>query len=260
VVRPRDAVQWALYYPPVIHGKVREDTRDPSYLAYRAQELLAVGSVDEAEANIVRALRQAPNNSEDSWPTLTSMLPPYPATTASSTRSEARWSMAGGHTVCSIAERSSCSPTKPRYKNSGTRRNATFRSCVPSSSGTPHANNAGCGRGGKGAQVASVVAFQTLAPARQAGRGPEESQTVEIVMSHWVAGKARFRSAHAAHGSATEDPRFPSVSIEEMDNIVIEISILTPPKLIEVKEPKDYLEKIVIGRDVIRTPTCTSGP
>jgi len=49
--------------------------------------------------------------------------------------------------------------------------------------------------------------------------------------------------------SAVEDPRFPSVSIEEMDNIVIEVSILTPPKLITVKEPKEYLNKIVIGRD-----------
>ncbi len=49
--------------------------------------------------------------------------------------------------------------------------------------------------------------------------------------------------------SATEDPRFPSVSIEEMDNIIIELSILTPPKLLEVDNPKDYIDKIVIGRD-----------
>lgn len=49
--------------------------------------------------------------------------------------------------------------------------------------------------------------------------------------------------------SATEDPRFPSVSLKEMDNIVIELSILTPPKLIEVNDPQEYLKKIVIGRD-----------
>ncbi len=49
--------------------------------------------------------------------------------------------------------------------------------------------------------------------------------------------------------SAIEDPRFPSVTIEEMDNIVIELSILTPPKLIEINDPKEYLNKIVIGRD-----------
>ncbi len=49
--------------------------------------------------------------------------------------------------------------------------------------------------------------------------------------------------------SATEDPRFPSVSLDEMDNIVIELSILTPPKLLEVDDPKEYIGKIVIGRD-----------
>jgi len=49
--------------------------------------------------------------------------------------------------------------------------------------------------------------------------------------------------------SATEDTRFSSVSIDEMDNITIEISILTPPKIIEVSTPNEYLEKIVIGRD-----------
>lgn len=49
--------------------------------------------------------------------------------------------------------------------------------------------------------------------------------------------------------SATEDPRFPSVSIEEMDHIIIELSILTPPELIVVNDPKEYFEKIVIGRD-----------
>ncbi|MFW9826960.1 MAG: TIGR00296 family protein [Candidatus Thorarchaeota archaeon] len=49
--------------------------------------------------------------------------------------------------------------------------------------------------------------------------------------------------------SAIEDPRFPSVSIDEMNNIVIELSILTPPKLIEINDPREYLDKIVIGRD-----------
>lgn len=49
--------------------------------------------------------------------------------------------------------------------------------------------------------------------------------------------------------SAIEDSRFPSVSSEEMDNIIIELSILTPPKLIEINDPMEYLNKIVIGRD-----------
>src|SRR5712691_3758187 len=98
VVRPRDAVQWALYYPPVLYvrpnefpagpdwqGMVRqstefylrgdlqkafdsianvpEDIRDPRFFAYRAHLLLAVGRVDEAEADIERALRLNPTDS-----------------------------------------------------------------------------------------------------------------------------------------------------------------------------------------------------
>jgi len=49
--------------------------------------------------------------------------------------------------------------------------------------------------------------------------------------------------------SAVEDFRFRSVTINDMDKIVIEISILTPPKLIEIIEPKEYFDKIEIGRD-----------
>lgn len=49
--------------------------------------------------------------------------------------------------------------------------------------------------------------------------------------------------------AAVEDPRFHSVSVEELDNIVIEVSILTPPVLIKVKDSKEYIDKIVIGRD-----------
>src|SRR5262245_57100024 len=98
VARPRDAVQWALYYPPVLYirpdafpagpdwqGLVRqslefylrgdlqrafdsianvpENVRDPRFFAYRASLLLAVGRVDEAGADIEQALRLHPNDS-----------------------------------------------------------------------------------------------------------------------------------------------------------------------------------------------------
>ena len=49
--------------------------------------------------------------------------------------------------------------------------------------------------------------------------------------------------------SAVEDFRFRSVTIKDMDKIIIEISILTPPKLIEIINPKEYFDKIEIGRD-----------
>jgi tetratricopeptide (TPR) repeat protein len=68
VVRPRDAVHWALYYPPVIYVPPKkapaEDTSDPRFLAHRASLLLAVGRVDEASKDIERALTLDPNYSD----------------------------------------------------------------------------------------------------------------------------------------------------------------------------------------------------
>jgi tetratricopeptide (TPR) repeat protein len=99
VVRPRDAVQWALYYPPILDYRpadfangteadwralVRrsiqfyregdlagafaslagapEDIRDPRFFTYRAALLLSVGRVDEAQADIDRALMLDPRH------------------------------------------------------------------------------------------------------------------------------------------------------------------------------------------------------
>jgi len=96
VVRPRDAVQWALYYPPVTYfrpqdfqgaqpweGMVRNSLEaygrgdyqrafdalsgapsnitEPRFFAYRAQLLLGVGRVDEASKDIDQALKLNPN-------------------------------------------------------------------------------------------------------------------------------------------------------------------------------------------------------
>jgi uncharacterized protein (TIGR00296 family) len=48
---------------------------------------------------------------------------------------------------------------------------------------------------------------------------------------------------------ATRDPRFPRLAEEEVENVVVEVSLLTPPELIKVKSPKDYLAEVVVGRD-----------
>jgi uncharacterized protein (TIGR00296 family) len=53
----------------------------------------------------------------------------------------------------------------------------------------------------------------------------------------------------AAVSSAASDPRFPPVRKEEMDNITVEVSILTPPEIIKVEKPTDYPKKVVVGRD-----------
>jgi tetratricopeptide (TPR) repeat protein len=99
VARPRDAVQWALYYPPVAYFRpadlqgpepwramvqksldaymrgdyqaafeairgVPGDIREPRFFAYRAQLLLGVGRVDEASKDIQQALSLNPNYSD----------------------------------------------------------------------------------------------------------------------------------------------------------------------------------------------------
>lgn len=53
----------------------------------------------------------------------------------------------------------------------------------------------------------------------------------------------------ASISAATDDPRFPPVKSEEMDEIIIEVSVLTPPEKIVVSSPKEYRDKIKIGRD-----------
>jgi tetratricopeptide (TPR) repeat protein len=96
VVRPRDAVQWALYYPPILAAlggqgdvsdlppalaeamrrahagdvegafaaldQVPESARDAEYEVYRAGLLLSVGRVDEAQDAIGRALARDPDS------------------------------------------------------------------------------------------------------------------------------------------------------------------------------------------------------
>ncbi|MCW3975872.1 MAG: TIGR00296 family protein [Candidatus Bathyarchaeota archaeon] len=54
---------------------------------------------------------------------------------------------------------------------------------------------------------------------------------------------------NSAIEAATRDPRFPPTKLDELSKIVIEISILTKPELIEVKDPTEYSKKILIGSD-----------
>jgi hypothetical protein len=53
----------------------------------------------------------------------------------------------------------------------------------------------------------------------------------------------------SAISSATQDPRFYPLSLSELDNVVFEVSVLTPPQLIEVKKPTEYAAKIKVGKD-----------
>ena len=53
----------------------------------------------------------------------------------------------------------------------------------------------------------------------------------------------------AAIAAATEDPRFSPIKINELNDIVFEVTVLTPPVEITVTDPMEYLEKIKVGRD-----------
>jgi uncharacterized protein len=47
--------------------------------------------------------------------------------------------------------------------------------------------------------------------------------------------------------SVTHDPRFPALSHNELDAVIVELTILTKPELISTKTPQDVLSGIEIG-------------
>lgn len=52
-----------------------------------------------------------------------------------------------------------------------------------------------------------------------------------------------------AAAASTHDPRFPVLKEGELNQIVIEVSVLTKPEPIRAKSPKEYPKKIKIGKD-----------
>jgi len=53
----------------------------------------------------------------------------------------------------------------------------------------------------------------------------------------------------SAISAATNDPRFPPLSARELDHIVFEVSVLTPPEIIKVNNPKEYCSRVTVGED-----------
>ncbi|MHA1944343.1 MAG: TIGR00296 family protein, partial [Candidatus Thorarchaeota archaeon] len=49
--------------------------------------------------------------------------------------------------------------------------------------------------------------------------------------------------------SAVNDPRFPAVTPKELDSIIVDLSVLTPPKKIEYSKPEELLKLVKVGRD-----------
>lgn len=53
----------------------------------------------------------------------------------------------------------------------------------------------------------------------------------------------------SAINAATQDTRFRPLSQGELDKLVFEVSVLTPPQMVEVKKPKEYPTQIKVGED-----------
>ncbi|MFZ1039129.1 MAG: TIGR00296 family protein [Candidatus Bathyarchaeia archaeon] len=53
----------------------------------------------------------------------------------------------------------------------------------------------------------------------------------------------------SAINAATQDPRFRPLSQGELGKLVFEVSVLTPPQMVEVKKPKEYPTQIKVGED-----------
>jgi uncharacterized protein (TIGR00296 family) len=53
----------------------------------------------------------------------------------------------------------------------------------------------------------------------------------------------------SAINAATKDPRFSPMIFDELSSCVFEVSVLTPPELIQVDDPKKYVQQIKVGQD-----------
>jgi len=103
-----------------------------------------------------------------------------------------------------------------------------------------------------------------ISPPQGVPKHLQEPRGVFVTINTLIQGKRRLRGCigfpyptyplvkaviEAAVESATRDPRFPPLSISELDQVVFEVSVLTPPQLIKVSSPKEYPSKVKIGVD-----------
>jgi uncharacterized protein (TIGR00296 family) len=53
----------------------------------------------------------------------------------------------------------------------------------------------------------------------------------------------------SAINAATQDPRFYPLSSAELQQVIFEVSVLTPPEEVRIDNPKDYLSEVKVGQD-----------
>ncbi len=51
-----------------------------------------------------------------------------------------------------------------------------------------------------------------------------------------------------AQNAAVSDPRFPPLEEDELDSVVVEVSLLTPPEKVEYVDPSELPDKITCGK------------
>jgi uncharacterized protein (TIGR00296 family) len=77
-------------------------------------------------------------------------------------------------------------------------------------------------------------------------RGGQLRGCIGFPLPMFPLGVAVVKSAIAA---AFDDFRFPPITREELGGLEIELSVLSVPEKVEVSDPREYLEKIEVGRD-----------
>jgi uncharacterized protein len=48
---------------------------------------------------------------------------------------------------------------------------------------------------------------------------------------------------------AAQDPRFPPLAVDELGRVTVEVSLLTPPRELEVKKPRELAKLVRVGED-----------
>ncbi|CCC81391.1 TIGR00296 family protein [Thermoproteus tenax] len=55
-----------------------------------------------------------------------------------------------------------------------------------------------------------------------------------------------YATLYSALAACCQDPRFPAMTLDEVDSVVFEVSVLSPLRLLNVK-PKEYLTNVEVG-------------
>jgi len=105
---------------------------------------------------------------------------------------------------------------------------------------------------------------QVLSPPADVPDPLREQRGVFVTLRQKVAGEKMLRGCigialpikplveatiEAALNAAFRDPRFPPLTREEFPHVTVEVSVLTPPQLLQVSDPREYPAHIRIGRD-----------